>query len=79
MGIKRTDDNLIKDIEILNKQAKMLEPQESRIIYTGIYEILDEIVKRIKKVELIDSVYVDKYADIFIKVYRELKEGKQDE
>lgn len=79
MDIKRTDEKLIKDIEMLNEQATMFKPSESKIVYTGIYEVLDEIIKRIKEVKLIDSYYVDKYADIFIKVYRELKEGNTNE
>ena len=50
--------------------------EKPKVEYIGINILLDEILKRIKEVKLIDYGYVDKYVDIYIKLYRELKEGK---
>ncbi len=52
--------------------------EKSEIKYLGIYGLLDEILRRIEEVKLIDSSIVDKYTDIYIKLYRELK-GDKDE
>lgn len=76
MIMERTDKDFIKSLEELNKQAPIFNNVKStQITYIGIYELLDEIIKRLKEVKLFDIVYVDKYADIFIKVYKELKES----
>lgn len=45
--------------------------------YLGIYELLDELIKRIKDQHINSTTYVDKYCETFIKVYRELKEDKE--
>ena len=56
-----------------------INDEESKIEYIGIYSLLDEILKRIKEVKLIDASIVDKYTEIYIKIYRELKWGDKDE
>ena len=74
MNIKRTDEKLIEDIEELNKQPFIFKNEKSKIYYIGIYEVLDELIRRIKEAKLFDRKLVDDYCDIFIKVYRELGE-----
>ena len=48
--VNRTDGELIKDIEEWNKQRKAIftNVDKQSIRYLGIYDLLDELIRRIK-------------------------------
>lgn len=67
-----------KELEEFSNQLKYIKNTEPKIYYLGIYEVLDELVRRIKELKLYDSSTVDNYCNTFIKVYHELGEDKDE-
>ena len=78
MNALKLSEKTSKELEEFSNELKYIKNTEPKIHYIGIYEVLDELVRRIKELKLYDIKTADNYCDTFIKVYRELGDDKDE-